>query len=121
MIEEIRNRLRELYTQFVQKYGRMSKAANKRVLLSDPMAFLIMSSLEVKTGHNEWRDADILHRDTRNVTEVFQTENPVEALSYVLGMYGYVHMDEICRIVDKDIEEVLHELVCLSPFRSEHY
>lgn len=110
MIEELRRKLKEKYEEFCKLFGPLNKSRNKSVILQDDMGFIICSSLEVKISHNTYVPADVLTKSNKAVSEVLQTENPVEALMWGLSIRGKVAIDEICTIVDKDEHEVIQEL-----------
>lgn len=118
-MKELREKLKLLYDAFVSKYGTLNK--NKRVLLQHPDGFKIMSSLEVRTGHNEYIASDILTKEDEPDVP-YRCENVMDALSYVLGMYGKVDIDAISEIVDRDSQEIIAELgdtVYLNPDTDE--
>lgn len=120
--QEIRKRLLELYNDFILLYGPLNKPYNKRIILQDEMGFLILASLERKDG-NGWVAADVLYRSNKEPVEVIKTDSPVDALSWVLGVYGKVDLDIIASIVNLSHEEILHELgnlVYLNPESGEY-
>jgi len=101
--------LKAAYTAFVEKFGYMNSSKNRRVIMQDPDGFRILSSLEVKLGDGEWRESDMLTKDPDEV-EKFSTEDAVDGLSWVLGMYGCIRMDVLEEVTGKDEETLLHEL-----------
>lgn len=122
MIEDLRERLRIAYTEFTSKYGFLNKSRNRTIVGKDTYGYKICASVEVKLEHGIYAPADVLQRSNKGVVEQFKSENPVEVLSYTMGMYGKVNLEMIADITDKSIEEVLNELgdlVYLNPATME--
>jgi len=118
MIETIRAKLREKYNQFIEKYGFLNSAKNKRIILQDSLGFQICASLETKVSEKTWIPSDILVRSRKSTIETISTDNCAEALSWVLGTWGIVDINKIAEITSKDENEViteLSELICWNP------
>lgn len=111
MIEAIRSKLKSAYDTFVQLYGNLNKSRNRITILKDDMGFVILASLERKgEGSKEWISSDILTRSNDEPMSIPVTEDPIEALSYSLGIYGKVDTDVICSIVNKEWKECVNEI-----------
>lgn len=106
---EIRKRLLEKYNEFVELFGRLGKSRNKNILLKDAYGFLVCASVEVKSGQ-EFTPADVLLKSRRGEVEIYKTDDAIDALSYVLGMYGRVDIQAICSITDRDEAEIIKEI-----------
>lgn len=107
--ESIRGKLKELYELFVSKYGQLNKTRNKNIINQDVYGFQILASLEKRIG-SDWFPSDILTRSNKVENEEPRTDSVSEALAYTLATVGYVSLDMISRITDKEIDECINEL-----------
>lgn len=106
----VRSELNDAYIAFREMYGPLGKTRNRNIIDKDPYGFTVMSSVEVKMGHNEYVPADILTKSAKGIQEIYRTDNVTEALGYVMGMYGKVDLQMISDICDKEIDECTREL-----------
>lgn len=121
-MSNLREKLKQVYDEFVEKYGLMNSQKNRRIILKHPQGQMLLASVEVKidTGYVA---SDILTKSVTEEVVVYRTDNVVEALSHVLGTYGYVALDKISEITDLEPEliiEGLGDLIYLNP-NTEQY
>jgi len=121
MITDLREKLRNAYNKFIEKYGSMNKARNRNIILNDSHGLVILASVEVKNG-SEYTPADILTKSVKGKLEEYKTENVVDALSYCLGIYGRVDLNIISEITDREWPEIINDLgdlIYYNPIKEE--
>ena len=106
----MRGKLKTAYDEFVEIFGAMNKTRNKNIILKDVYGFLILASVEIKNGTNDFSPADVLTKSSKGETEVFKTQHSAEALAYCLAMIGRVDLRFISEITDKEEEAIIDEL-----------
>ncbi|MDN3548967.1 helicase-related protein [Mucilaginibacter aquaedulcis] len=110
------------YNEFVQAFGALNRPANRRLILTDEKeGFKLLSSVEVKDGH-DFRPADILSGPIFRSREAFKTDDPVAALARCLNEKGLVDPGFIGAATGLSLEEVpvsLHGHIVLNPKNME--
>lgn len=117
----MRGKLKTAYDEFVEIFGAMNKTRNKNIIMKDVYGFLILASVEIKNGTNDFSPTDVLTKSSKGETEVFKTQHSAEALAYCLAMIGRVDLRFISEITDKEEEAIideLGELIYLNPTTS---
>ena len=107
---ELRKRLTHTYDDFLATYGDLNKNANRNRILSDAaLGFKILSSAEVREGDRFVR-SDIFFGPVYPRREVFQTDDPAEALAVCLNDLGRVDLAVISAATGLTGEEVISGL-----------
>lgn len=106
-----RKELNEKYDKFVSKYGNISSVANKNAF-SEDSEYELLSALEIyDEDTKKYHKADIFDKRTiepyKVVTKV-DTSN--EALIVSLNELGYIDLEKMSNLCDKDIETIINEL-----------
>ncbi|MDJ1493696.1 DEAD/DEAH box helicase family protein [Cytophagaceae bacterium DM2B3-1] len=115
---ELRLRLQEGYQQFTEAYGLLNLSVNKqRILKDEPFGQSIISSLERKEGER-FVQSDIFQKPLFPTKTVFQTHDPLEALTYSLNETGKVDlamMSQITYLSEADLIQRLQKHIYLNP------
>ena len=106
-----RKELNEKYDKFVSKYGNIGSMANKNAF-SEDSEYELLSALEIyDEDTKKYHKADIFYKRTiepyKVVTKV-NTSN--EALIVSLNELGYIDLEKMSNLCNKDIETIINEL-----------
>src|SRR5690606_28911815 len=108
--EIIRQELNHQYEQFVQQYGRLNSRTNSRKIHNDSaFGAAVLFSLERRDG-DSFQKSDILEKPLNFKTEVYKTDDPVEALAMSLNRFGKVNISFIGELIGFDEAETLEAL-----------
>lgn len=108
-IEECQERLGTAYDRFIDKYGYLNSKENERAF-SDDVEYSLLCALEDQKGE-EYVKAKIFTEQTiyPDIAKD-HTDSALEALNITVADYGYVNMDNILRLYNKPLDDVLAEL-----------
>ncbi|WPU94801.1 helicase-related protein [Mucilaginibacter sabulilitoris] len=106
----LRDQLNLSYDKFREAYGELNKNVNRGRLLNDEaFGFIILSSLERKEN-DQILKADIFHSPLFPKTEVFKSDDVVEALARSLNDTGRVSLPFISEATGRTSSEIVAEL-----------
>ena len=108
-IEECQERLGTVYDRFIDKCGYINSKENERAF-SDDVEYSLLCALEDQKGE-EYVKAKIFTEQTiYPQIAKDHTDSALEALNITVADYGYVNMENILRLYNKSLNEVLKEL-----------
>lgn len=120
--EVIRQELNRKYEAFVQQFGRLNSKANSRKIHNDEaFGAAVLFSLE-RRGGDSFQKSDILDKPLKTKSEVFKTDDPVEALAMSLNRFGKVNIPFIEEVTGTSESETLAALkgnIFLNPVSNE--
>ena len=124
-LKEYQRKLNLDYDKFVKKYGIINSRAN-RLAFEDDIEYQLLCALEnVNEETNEATKADIFYKRTIEPSkEIESVETSDEALVVSLNQRGYVDLEYMSRLSDKDYETIIEELkgkIYRNPLKAEQY
>ena len=110
-IEPYRIELNKKYDTFVKKYGNINNNGNRNAF-SDDSEYALLSALEVYDNEKkEYHKADIFEKRTiKPYKKIESTDTAEQALIVSLNQLGYVDIDYMAKLCDKDVYAVADEL-----------
>jgi len=117
----LRNKLRESYKEFVDRYGLLNYPNNRKLIANDAaFGITMLSSLERKEGER-YVQADIIIKSLHHKEEQFRTNDPIEALAQSLNDNGKVEIGFIEAATGLQEAEIIHKLeghIYLNPYHN---
>ncbi|WP_345952952.1 helicase-related protein [Mucilaginibacter sp. PAMB04168] len=115
---ELRKALNQHYDVFLALYGELNKGTNRnRILADDAFGFKILSSVEVREAEQFVR-SDIFFGPVYSKREVFQTDDPTEALAVCLNDIGRIDLGVISTatgLTESEVISGLDKQILLNP------
>lgn len=108
-IEECQKRLGTAYDRFIAKYGYLNSKENERAF-SDDVEYSLLCALEDQKGEKYVKAKIFTEQTIYPHIAKDHTDSALEALNITVADYGYVNMENILRLYNKPMDEVLKEL-----------
>lgn len=110
-IEPYRLELNKKYDEFVRKYGNINSVGNRNAF-SEDSEYALLTALEIYDDETKkYNKADIFEKRTiKPYKEIEHTETAEESLMVSLNQLGYVDLEYMSKLCDKDIEIIAEEL-----------
>ena len=106
---EMREKLNQVYDEFVEKFGHLNERKNARVIMNDQKGRDVLA-LENAEGKN-FVKADIFSRPVSFVAyEISHVDTPEDALFASLNRYGKVDLEYMAGITGKTEQQLTEEL-----------
>lgn len=110
-VEPYRIKLNQVYDKFVKKYGNINNVGNKNAFSEDSSYPLISALEHYDDDEKVYKKTDIFRQRTiKPYKEIEHTETSNEALIVSLNQLGYVDLEYMSKLCDKDIETISEEL-----------
>ncbi|WEK17904.1 MAG: helicase-related protein [Candidatus Pedobacter colombiensis] len=106
----LRNELNEQYDTLTAAYGQFNSPKNKKLIMADVAFGLnVLSSLE-RRDLEQYVKSDIFSLNLNLAEEAFKTDKAIEALAHCLNMKGFVDINFIAGIIEKNQQQCIAEL-----------